>query len=350
MAKKTEFTDSAGRTAWVDSNGYVYTKNGNNPTYYTRSEWDERQLSRWGTVENQADNKLIDEVSNTIIELEDKLFSLGVGLSQEEADAFLEKAINQVAPYYDTKTKEIEAGIKEGKVQAAENLLIDIRKIKEEIGTTLQKLDIDQAQTEEEFVNTLANITSTRDEDIATKKYVWGERIKELKQSQVQTGVLTSGIGRQEAQGTVGRQQAEEAAVTRDAATRQTSLETGQKFDIERIALARQTVQQQRERQLGTPTQEAATTTGALGTLGLTDMGQFGSEAELSRQRTARNIPTYNPTALTDLGEERSRAVESRKLALQGEELAAKQQGEAAQRSKILSEISRQKQKIGAFS
>ncbi|MCR4330015.1 MAG: hypothetical protein NUV65_05745 [Candidatus Roizmanbacteria bacterium] len=345
---KTQFTDSVGRTAWIDDNGYVYTENGKNPTYYTQDEWNSRQQSRWGG--DTDSNKLLDEVSNTIIELEDKLFSLGVSISQEEADAFLQKAIEQVTPYYETKKTEIEAGIKEGNVQAAENVLVDIRRIKEEIGTTLQKLDIDQAQTEEEFVNTLANITSTKDEDIATKQYTWGERIKELKQTQVQTGVLTSGIGKQEVGGFQDRQQAELASVERSAGAAQTRLETGQKFDIERIALARKTVQTQRERQLGTQTQEDATTSGALGTLGLTGMDQLGSEAELQRQRAERNTQIYKPTALTDLGEEKSQAIESRKLTLQGETLDAKQQQEAAQRSKILSEISKQKAKIGVFS
>jgi hypothetical protein len=179
------FTDLAGREAWVDERGYVFTEGGKNPTYYTLDDWNKRQTKVW----------LVDKTANEIIKLEDKLANIpGVSLSQKELDAFLSKAIDQVTPYYNKKRTEIETGIKEGKIRAAEDILTDIRRIQEEIGTTLKKFDIDQAQTEEEFVNTLADITASKDEDIATKRYVWGERIKESKQKQVQTGMLTSGI------------------------------------------------------------------------------------------------------------------------------------------------------------
>ena len=349
MASKTQLQDSAGRTAWVDDRGYVWTENGNNPTYYTWDEWNDRQLNRWGSTEDQSD-KLIDEISDAIIELENQLNDIpGVSLSQEEMDSFLEKAIEQVTPYYDTKKAEIEAGIKEGKTQAAEDILTDIRNIKAEVGEALQSLDISKAETEEEFVNTLADITSSRDEDIASKRFEWGERIKDAKQGQVETGVLTSGIGRKDIGNLESRQQAEQQAVERSAGAEETSLETGQKFDLERIALARQTVQRQREQQLGTASQEAETTSGALGTLGLSDMGQLPSETELARQRAERNTSVYRPEALTDLGEEKSRAVESRKLSLQGEELSARQQREQAERNKIQSQISKKKTQLSTY-
>ena len=44
----TQFTDAAGRTAWVDDSGMVYTEGGTNPTYYNVNDWNERQLDRWG--------------------------------------------------------------------------------------------------------------------------------------------------------------------------------------------------------------------------------------------------------------------------------------------------------------
>jgi len=349
MATKTQVQDSAGRTAWVDNNGYVWTQDGKNPTYYKLDEWNERQQGRWGSTEDQSD-KLVDEISNAVIELEDQLNNIpGVSLSQEEMDTFLQKAIDQVTPYYDTKKAEIETGIKEGKTQVAEDVLTDIRRIRDEVRTNLQSLDINQAETEEDFINTLADITASKEEDVASKRFEWGERIKVAKQGQVESGILTSGIGRKEVGNLESRQQAEQQAVERSAGVKETSLQTGQKFDLERIALARQAVAQQRERQLGTASQEASTTTGALGTLGMTDINQLPSETELARQRAERNVQVYRPSALTDLGEEKSRSIESRKLTLQGEELAAKQQQEQAQRNKIYSDISKKKTQLSTY-
>jgi len=45
-----QFTDAAGRTAWVDANGMVFTENGTRPTYYNVNEWNKRQIERWGAA------------------------------------------------------------------------------------------------------------------------------------------------------------------------------------------------------------------------------------------------------------------------------------------------------------
>lgn len=44
-----QFTDAAGRTAWVDANGMVFTEGGTRATNYNVADWNERQLKRWGT-------------------------------------------------------------------------------------------------------------------------------------------------------------------------------------------------------------------------------------------------------------------------------------------------------------
>jgi hypothetical protein len=43
-----QFTDAAGRTAWVDANGMVFTENGTRATNYNVADWNTRQLQRWG--------------------------------------------------------------------------------------------------------------------------------------------------------------------------------------------------------------------------------------------------------------------------------------------------------------
>jgi len=49
-----QFTDAAGRTAWVDANGMVFTEGGSNPTYYNVNDWNERQLGRWGAPSSSS--------------------------------------------------------------------------------------------------------------------------------------------------------------------------------------------------------------------------------------------------------------------------------------------------------
>ena len=45
---KYQFTDSAGRTAWKDDSGNVYTEGGNNPTYMNVNQWNQRQQNKYG--------------------------------------------------------------------------------------------------------------------------------------------------------------------------------------------------------------------------------------------------------------------------------------------------------------
>jgi hypothetical protein len=43
------FKDAAGREAWLDpATNMVYTEGGNNPTYYTKDAWNQRQIKKYG--------------------------------------------------------------------------------------------------------------------------------------------------------------------------------------------------------------------------------------------------------------------------------------------------------------
>ena len=60
-----QFTDAAGRTAWVDANGMVFTEGGSNPTYYNVNDWNTRQLKRWGTSSSSSSSKTSSKTSTT---------------------------------------------------------------------------------------------------------------------------------------------------------------------------------------------------------------------------------------------------------------------------------------------
>jgi len=299
-----------------------------------------------GNLESEAGSRMVEELSKQLIELEDKLSSItGVALTDEEMDAFLTKALEQVTPYYDTKRKEIEAGIKEGRIQDAEDLLFEIANVREETTALLKRYDIEKAETEEEFVDTLAEITAKKGEDIGFKREEWKQRIETGKETQVQEGVLTSGIGMKKIKDMVGRQFMEESAIERGAGVEEETAKREQKYDLERVTLARETAEKERVRRIGTTEEAAATEASAEGVLG----GELGSRAEALRARSERNIPIYSPTAATDLEERRKQAVESRKQELQETELAARKQQETRERQKILTSMARTQRQMGLY-
>jgi len=353
MAKR-RFRDAAGRIAWVDERGMVYTEGGKRATGYTKTEWDRRQLERWGGVSPEdIDKQLADQTAKAIIELEDKLQSIpNVSLTTEEMDAFLQKAIEQVTPYYEKKKKEIEAGIREGKIRTAEDVLSEIRKVNEEVNLLLKKYDIEEAQTEEEFINTLADITATKEEDLALKRADWKQRIDQAKMGQVQAGILTSGIGKSRIKDLLERKALEESAIERRAATKEEKLRTAKKYDLQRITLARQAAEQERIRRIGTPEQVAKTTAAARATIGLKEGEALPSEVEIERMRAERNITPRRPEELSRLEEERKRAIESRKQELQAEELAIRRERERRQRQQrenILAQLANKYSQLSSY-
>lgn len=289
---------------------------------------------------------LVDEISNQIIELENKLASIpGVSLTQEEMDAFLEKAIDQVEPYYNQKKSEIEKGIKEGTIRNAEDTLMLLRTVKSDVAQNLAKYDIDQAQNEEEFVNRMAEITAIKGENLDSKKFEWLNRLDTAKKDLVQNGIYDSGIGMKEISNLEARKRQELDSVNRAADTAKTETETANKFSLERIALARQAVTDERKRRIGDESQSAALEAKAKTDLGLTGDQQIGSEADIAYARAQRNTPVYSPQDLTTLEEEKRKAIESRKLSLQQEELDIRKTEEERQRQAIQAQIaSKQRQ------
>lgn len=297
----------------TDANGNPIWTNGEEPTVDS------------GMIQ-KSDAMLEQELASQLIDLDVRLSNLQVSLTDQEKDMYLQKAMEQVKPYYEAKRAEIQAGIKEGKIRTAEDLLMTMREVAQESEVELSKLDATKAQTEEEFVNTLAEMTRQEGYDAETNRLNWMERIDTEKQKQVESDMLTSGIGKMEVDKLKQRQALEQGNIEGQYAAKQTALETDKKYDLERIALARKAQEQKRMRIVGSPTEEAATKTALAQTAGL-DENNLISEVEMARRRAERGItPVYNSGALNDLNEEEKRAIESRKLALQDDELSVRKQ------------------------
>ena len=294
--------------------------------------------SYWNFI-GGASAPIINQITQQIIDLDRQLDGLPeLGLTDAEKENFLQKAIEQVQPYYDRKIAEINAGIKEGSLRTAEDILLYTRDVENEVRATLESLDLRNAKTEEEFTNTLADITAGKDEDLAARREDWRLKMETLKMDQIGRGIFSSGIGKEKRSEFQTSQQREEAAITAQAGRQQTVAETAKKYDIQQIQLAREAAARDRAAKIGAPTETATTEQQALGTLGLTEMNQLPGRAqiEMARGTEARNITTYRPEALTALSEEQLKAQESRKQELQTEELALRQQEYEKQRQKIL--------------
>lgn len=99
-----QFTDSAGRTAWLDPRtNRVYTENGKKDTGYTKEQWDQRQINRWGKGDSKGIVESIFDSNKDLIERQknfmkdytkDNPFVFDEALAKESATA-------EYSPYYD---------------------------------------------------------------------------------------------------------------------------------------------------------------------------------------------------------------------------------------------------------
>lgn len=300
----------------------------------------EDYVNAHGGVGGLIAEKLRKSVTKEIVAIDRQLDALwDIGLTDQEKQTFLDKAIEEVTPYYENKQKEIERKLEEGSIRTAEDILVTMREIEEETAEKLSYYNLQESETEEDFVNKLADITATSEEDRAIKLDDWRQRVETAKVNQVQTGVFSSGVGAKKRSELEARKALELQASERRAQAESTQLESSKKYNIEQIKLARQAAEQERTRMLGTPEQQAETRSAALATTGYSDISQLPSATELEAQRTARGTtPLYDRSALTDLGEERKRAIESTKLELENQRKAEKEQEYEKQRQKLLAD------------
>ena len=296
--------------------------------------------------------KIVNAIKKEIVALNRQLKLLGpIGLTDEEKEGFLQKAIQEVQPYYDRKSAEISEQIKEGKVRTAEDTLVEIRQVEEEVSQHLEYYDLTTAETEEDFINRIADITATEGEDIALKTDDWRQRIENVKLQQIQSGTFSSGIGAKKRKEEEARKALELGSVQRKAQSREAEAEDARKYDIEKIRLARETAQQDRIRRIGTPQETEATKQQGLQTLGLGSLGELGSAAELERARKERGFGniTADKYSLAENESSRKLAEESRKIELQEGEKAVREQERQSQREEVLAEAARKKSQLSRY-
>lgn len=288
-----------------------------------------------------ASAPLIESIQKQMVEFDRQIEELTpyLSLTDQEKQAFLEKAIAEITPYYDRKKAELEASLKEGKVRTAEDILSNIRQVEQETQQTLAKYDLSTAQTEDEFVKRLADITSTQGEDIALKEQDYKQRLEITKADQIQKGILTSGIGAKKIEEQNRAKQLEEQIIQRRASEQGIEASAARTYTLDQITLARQAAEQERARKIGSPAEAASTANAAAGTLGLTDPNQLGSPEEIARRRAESGItPSYDATQLTDLEGQKTQAGFATQQELQADELARREAEYGSQIDQIKAE------------
>ena len=295
---------------------------------------------------------LVKEISKQVVELDRQIDELTpyLSLTDQEKQAFLDKAIEQITPYYERKKGEIEASLKEGKVQTAEDILGNIKQVEEETAAELSRFDLTQAETEEDFLNKIADITTSKDEDLTVKREDYRQRLENLKVDQIQQGTLTSGIGAKKRAEQERLKAMEESIIQRKAEANTTQLETAKKYTIDQVALARKAAEEQRIRKIGTPSEVASTTASALETTGLQDINQLQSPEEIARLRAERGIkPSFDNTQLPELQAEQQKAGFATQQELQADELARREATYGASITKIKAEQAKKATQISAL-
>jgi hypothetical protein len=305
----------------------------------------------WNSIGGE-EAPLRQEITKQIVELDKQLDELTpyLSLSDEEKQTFLDKAVQEITPYYDEQKKRIEEGLQAGKVQTAEDILLNIREIEDTTKQVLAKYDLSQAETEEDFINRISDITATSEEDLTLKREDYKQRIENLKLEQIQTGTLTSGIGAKKVSEQERLKNLEEQILNRQKESDITAAETAKKYSLESIRLARQTAEQDRIRSIGTPTEVETLKQKELENAGLTDMSQLESEQAIKAKRAESGVtPISDKYALQNLEAEKLKAKESTAQELQADELAIKEQEYGLTREQILAEQAKKRAQLAAY-
>jgi len=294
---------------------------------------------------------LVETLKKEIIGLDRQLDNLGpLSLTDEEKQAFLDKAIESIAPYYDKKTAEVEQRLEEGEFQTAYETLDMIRDVEREVGDLLSEYDLSQAETEEDFANKLGALTAQTDDAVETKQRYWRQKVETEKRNQIKRGIFSSGIGKKERERLTGEKEFETGNILERSEEQQAQLETGKRFNLDNIRLAREAAQQRRIDLIGTPDERAQEQQDSLSTLGYESIGQLPSDAEWNyRSDNTGYTPLYDRSKLTDLEEQRRTATLSRAGEYEEGELGRRDYEYEQSRKQILAERAKKAKSLNSY-
>ena len=305
-------------------------------------------------IQAKPEHQIIKTLTKQLIEMDKQIQELTphLALTDEEKDAFFESAIAQIEPWYQEKVARIEESAAEGKIQTAEDTLLMMRDVEEESTNLLARWDLTRAETEEEFIDNISELTSRVGDDLTEKRLQWGQRLENVKLGQIQKGIFSSGIGAKKRAVEEQLKETELGSIERRGEEERISLERGQKYNLQQIQLSRQAAEQDRIRRIGTPEAAGELAGQARETLGLGAGEQLGGQAQIESSRVQRGIsPIYAGGAqqLRDLEEDRGTRVLSRRGELIAGEEAIRKETWGAQLDKINAEQAKKARQLKSY-
>lgn len=235
-----------------------------------------------------------------------------IGSFTYDKNKLLDQAMTLIQPYFDSRLKELVKQIGEQRVRTQEEYDQVMREIATQADSEIKKLDIINAETDEQLTQRLADIGATTDFSLEQARISWGDRIESEMQGKVEAGLGFAGqtAARKEELGR--RQGLETGEIARRGGVQQEQAETSAFYTKERARVARETVEatradqearallnkEQGERMYGTGALTVPTSTAGLN---FKDIGQYGlgisgemQLGDLIRNRDASREAQYN--------------------------------------------------------
>jgi len=276
-------------------------------------------------VDSQLEDAIASIVEDYVSRQDEVMNNMGLTLTEGEVAEIERNALEFTKPFFEKEKKNLLTSIKNDEIKNAEDLLFTIKTDIADFGYQLKNISLEDSQSEEEFANTLADITGEKQYAIKEAQQTWMEKIRDLKQTQVEKGVLTGGRGKERVSQMETRRQRQLDEIRRMAQQRETTAQTKRKFDKGFTKLAREKVEEERRLTVGTPEQQQTAITGARETLGLTGSAEIAPRRQTLSGRANRERAQFEKEKLQELTQKQEERRLQQEIALKGEKRIQKQ-------------------------
>ena len=236
---------------------------------------------------------------------EDALAELGV--FNPDKEALREEAVALISPFFDQQLAEIQADIKEGRLQNIEDYNYRIQTITDNAIQALQPIAITEAQTEEELEQRLSDLGAREEYELAKTESDYETRRRAYEQSFIRSGKGFSGTMVEEMSRLAGQNALTQGEIARGTDVEEQAAQTKAEYTLERAQAARQEIEATKARETGRATQLAqrgvrqygydeGTPPSLIPGEETPEMGIYGSQmsSKIQRERDAATLAQIN--------------------------------------------------------
>ena len=173
---------------------------------------------------------------------EKALRDLGSGITEETKARLQQQAMDLIKPYFDVELSNVTKQIGEQRLRTQEDYDQAVREIATSVTTELKKIDLTEAQSEEEFAQRMADIGATTEFNLDQARTAWADRMEGEIQGRVEAGLGFAGSTTERMGELERRRGSEMGELVRRGGVQQQAAETEAKYTKERAAAAREAV------------------------------------------------------------------------------------------------------------